>query len=406
LINYHFISLISWMSLKLVSNIYFYYFNNTLIIIDTMLLVWSESLTDDIYLLIEFLIGIYYSFEMITKIFAYGLIFNSDSYLRNKWNILDFSIALSIIFSRSFYLIMGLDFGVFRNLVVLRLLRVRSFDLILERLYFIMKDLFKTLFFVCCILTILGTVNLHLLSGILKYRCMDLLTGATHDDELCGNYACEITQICIQSLNNLDNGVSNYDNIFSSMLQLLKIITFNNWTDSVFLVQKTFLQFSFLYFLLWIIVGNFIVLNLILAILKVKYSEGVSKIENANKMIYKVFDFRKIKNYTLMLGKKMDSNLFDNQICNSFMNTLYSLKFNQIKLHKFPKLEGSVRGVKRKKKMNLVMKIANKYLCLGRWMNKPSKNPLDILWNKHLELIVDFKMKYDFPDIQDVLLDQ
>lgn len=400
------------MSLTLVSNIYFYYFNNTLIILDTMLLIWSESLKGDLYILIEVMIGFYYSFEMITKILAFGFILNSDSYLRNKWNILDFSIAMSIIFSRAAAFYMGLDFGIFRNFVVLRLLRVRSFDIILERLYFVMTDLFKTLFFVWCILIILGIVSLHLLSGLLKYRCMEILTGIIQNDAICGNYLCQPFEVCVKSLDNIDNGVSNYDNIFSSMLQLLKIITFNNWTDSVFVVQQAFLlRFSLLFFLMLIFVGNFIVLNLILAILKVKYTEGINKIENSNRIVYKVFDFRKIKKYTLMLGKKMnmDTGIFENQNCNNFMKMLYSLKFTQMKLHKFPKADSGTprhKGSRRRKKMSHFMRIVNRFFCFRffGFPNSENQNPVDFLKNKHLELIVDFKMKYEFPDISDVLL--
>ena len=36
-----------------------------------------------------------YSVEMVLKILALGFIFNSGSYLRNSWNILDFVIVVS-----------------------------------------------------------------------------------------------------------------------------------------------------------------------------------------------------------------------------------------------------------------------------------------------------------------------
>ena len=112
-----------------------------------------------------------------------------------------------------------------------------------------------------------------------------------------------------------------------------------------------------------------------------------------------------------MLGKKMnmDTNIFDNQNCNNFMKMLYSLKFTQMKLHKFPKADPGTprhKGSRRKKKMSHFMRIVNKFLCFGflGFRNSQNQNPVDFLKNKNLELIVDFKMKYDFPDISDVLL--
>ena len=391
----------------MVSTQYFYYFNNTLIIIDTTLLIWNQSLKNDIYQEIEFIIGAYYLFEMSSKILAYGFLINSDSYLRNKWNILDFSIAISIIFSRFFAFYTNVDLTIFRNLVVLRLLRIKSFDLILERLYFVMKDYLKTLFFVWSILISLAILCLHLLSGFLKYRCLNEITGLVLNDVLCGNYVCDIGYVCIKSLNNVDNGVSNFDNIFSSFMQTLKIITFNNWTDSLLLIQKTFFQFSIILFLILIIVGNFIVLNLILAILKVKYSEGINKINSLNKVMYKIFDFKKIKKYTLMLGKKLDSNIFNKSLENSnFMKSLYSLRFTSLKSNKYERNQKNKYAIK-KKKFNFFIKILNKYFFFGLLKRKNTTlTPLQFLKNKHLELIVDFKMNYHFDSIQDILLEK
>lgn len=356
------------------------------------------------YSLVEFLIGMYYMFEMITKVFAYGFIMNSDSYLRNKWNILDFSIVLSIISYRfsSFYL--QIDLGIFRNFVVLRLLRIKSFDIILERLYFVMKDLLKIYLFVFFVLITLSILNLHLLSGFLKYRCMSKLTGFIMVDEACGNYLCENEEICVNSLDNFDNGITNYDNIFSSFLQLLKIITFSNWTDSLFLIHKAFIRFAIFIFIILIVVGNFIILNLILAVLKVKYSEGVYKIQYSNKISQKLFDFKKIKKFTLMLGNKIDSNIFDNQITTNFMKSLYSLRFNHIKLRSYSQLKSDIQSKNRR--LNFIEKLSqkiSKFLCLNK---KSSHTNIEILKHKHLELFVDFKVKYEPNSLLDVLLDK
>lgn len=266
-----------------------------MIIIDTSLLIWNNTENQNNYEVLEFFIGICYLFEMIIKMFAYGLILNDDSYLRNKWNILDFSIAISIILYRFFLLYAAIDLGILRNFVILRLLRIKSFDVILERLYYVTKDLLKIYFFVFFILLTLAILTLHFWSGILKYRCLNTVTGIIDNSGACGNSICGFQEICIKSLNNFDNGITNFDNIFSAFLQNLKIITLNNWTISLFLVHKAFISFAIVIFIFLIVVGNFIILNLILAVLKVKYSE-VSKNDYSKKK-KKFLTLRKSENF-------------------------------------------------------------------------------------------------------------
>ena len=68
---------------------------------------------------------ILYTIEMGFKIFALGIYFNSNAYLKDYWNILDFVIILSgyvtLIFSSS-----SLNLSVLRALRVLRPLRTIS----------------------------------------------------------------------------------------------------------------------------------------------------------------------------------------------------------------------------------------------------------------------------------------
>jgi len=48
---------------------------------------YSETVAENVYLAI-------YSIEMIFKIFGFGFMLNKGAYLRDPWNILDFSIVL------------------------------------------------------------------------------------------------------------------------------------------------------------------------------------------------------------------------------------------------------------------------------------------------------------------------
>lgn len=62
--------------------------------------------------------------EMLTKIFALGLICNGkNSYLRSAWNLLDFIIVLSAVFSILFSRLIGLKLSFLKALRMLRILR-------------------------------------------------------------------------------------------------------------------------------------------------------------------------------------------------------------------------------------------------------------------------------------------
>ena len=49
---------------------------------------YSETVAENLYLAI-------YSMEMLFKIFGFGFIINKGAYLRDPWNVLDFSIVLT-----------------------------------------------------------------------------------------------------------------------------------------------------------------------------------------------------------------------------------------------------------------------------------------------------------------------
>lgn len=61
------------------------------------------------------------------------------------------------------------------------------------------------------------------------------------------------------------------------MLQVFRIFTLSDWTNIMYVIQKTYSNFSWIYAVSLIFFGNFFLLNLILAILKVKFGENQRK---------------------------------------------------------------------------------------------------------------------------------
>lgn len=64
--------------------------------------------------------------------------------------------------------------------------------------------------------------GLHLFNGILKKRCVDSVTQALIiPEKICNdNSVCELNQICLKNFENPDWGVTNFDNIGSSLLMV------------------------------------------------------------------------------------------------------------------------------------------------------------------------------------------
>ena len=137
----------------------------------------------------------------------------------------------------------------------------------------------KEIYLVFIFFLIISSLSCLLLFGeILKKKCMNLNYGIISQN-YCGNIKCSINSICIYSLENPEENLTNFDNIFSSNLQIMRIITLDNWTFPMNIVQRIFSNFSWIIFILIIFIGNFFVINLLIAALKVTFCDKIEKDE-------------------------------------------------------------------------------------------------------------------------------
>lgn len=218
---------------------------------------------------------------MLFKMAAYGLLFHENSYFRDGWNYLDFFVII-------FLVIMRLDVSFNFDISLLRMLRLliplKTTNQFLE-LQMILSVLFSSLpsLFIACLILLycylfFSIAGLQMYSGILKNRCIFEQTGLLanphdYDTVLCGNYICPEGYICAKLIKSAYEDVMSYDNIFFSLLQTLFIVTMDNWSNIMYDVLRTLNNYFWIYFILLIIVGNYILMNLTLAVIKVKFSE-------------------------------------------------------------------------------------------------------------------------------------
>lgn len=158
-------------------------------------------------------------------------------------------------------------------------------------------------------------MGLQLFAGILKNHCIYSQTGLQVNEEICGNLECGPEMFCGKGLKNEFSDVMNFDNAFSCFLQVLFVVTLDNWTTIMYSIQKAFTNFAWIYFVSLVILGAYMMNNLLLAVIKVKFSEsqnyllsGKDKINEKNKQKHKentkFYDFTLIKREGLWRKKQ------------------------------------------------------------------------------------------------------
>ena len=122
----------------------------------------------------------FYTIEMSLKIIAYGFVYNKGSYLRDSWNVLDFTI----IFTAYLPLVLSsksINLSALRSLRVLRPLRtissIKALKEILEALFKAIPPLQSVVVILIFFYTIFSIAGLQLFSGIMKKRCVSLGSG-------------------------------------------------------------------------------------------------------------------------------------------------------------------------------------------------------------------------------------
>ncbi len=255
----------------------------------------------------------FYSAEIILKMLAFGIVLSKDSYFRDGWNVLDFLVIIGLYLS--YASVKELNLSLLRLLRLLRPLKNAS---AFKGLRIILYSLFSALplLFICfCVLNFFYSVfaigGLQVFSGILKQRCFNQMTGISFSkDDVCGNRRCDFGFICGKMIENPYENVINFDNLFSSFLLTLFTVTLDNWTTIMYSVLRAYSNYAWIYHVTLAIFGNYFLLNLLLAIIKVKFGEShqilseENKKEKPNENFKQYIDLIDVKKEGLWEGKR------------------------------------------------------------------------------------------------------
>eukprot|EP01084_Bolivina_argentea_P291296 500624_1 len=235
----------------------------------------------------ELIFNILYTFEMIIKIIAWGLIFSGPrSYLKSSWNVLDIIVViggwLNMCFTNT-----G-NINALRSLRILKPLKaissVSGMKIQVKALLSSIPSLLNVLALMTFLLFVFGILGMQLLGGKLRYKCVSetdcgtIIIANNTETQIYGlcsqdniGQQCNKGTICIDVGYNPNNGVTSFDNILVSWLTILQCISLEGWTDTMYMINETSGKWFDIYFILLILFGSLFLINLIVAVIFIRF---------------------------------------------------------------------------------------------------------------------------------------
>ncbi|XP_033305318.1 muscle calcium channel subunit alpha-1 isoform X11 [Bombus bifarius] len=251
----------------------------------------DSNLTNQYLEKIEYIFLVIFTLECVMKIIAYGFVAHPGAYLRNGWNILDFSIVVIGMVSTVLSILMkeGFDVKALRAFRVLRPLRlvsgVPSLQVVLNSILRAMIPLLHIALLVLFVIIIYAIIGLELFSGKMHKTCRHNVTDAIMDNPIpCGSGGFQCDNVgpeyyCSRRFWEGPNwGITNFDNFGLAMLTVFQCVTLEGWTDVLYNIEDAMgSSWQWIYFISMVILGAFFVMNLILGVLSGEFSKEREK---------------------------------------------------------------------------------------------------------------------------------
>ncbi|KYQ52756.1 Voltage-dependent calcium channel type D subunit alpha-1 [Trachymyrmex zeteki] len=247
----------------------------------------DSNLTNQYLEKIEYVFLVIFTVECVMKIIAYGFVAHPGAYLRNGWNLLDFTIVVIGMVSTVLTILMkeGFDVKALRAFRVLRPLRlVSGLQVVLNSILRAMVPLLHIALLVLFVIIIYAIIGLELFSGKMHKTCRHNITDEIMDDPVpCGSGGFQCYQTgayyCSKQFWEGPNyGITNFDNFGLSMLTVFQCITLEGWTDVLYNIEDAMgSSWQWIYFISMVILGAFFVMNLILGVLSGEFSKEREK---------------------------------------------------------------------------------------------------------------------------------
>ena len=269
----------------------------------------------------EIVFLIIFTIEALLKVCALGFVWGRDTYLRNAWNVVDFAVLLLG------YLMVVLDkggsFSIIRIVRIFRPLRglshTSSIHILIEAYVLAVPIIFEVLLLLALIVFMFAILGVQLWNGSMHQRCYAYplkseslylgtmgydfdayfarnetrLEGVDVGTQLnppllvqndstipcgggrgCGSGVRGFDLKCEIHVSVIHSYVANFDNIVSSLFQVVRVITLDDWPDEMFDVQDASHTMAWVYFIILTIVGGYFLLYMVTSVLTVAFAEA------------------------------------------------------------------------------------------------------------------------------------
>ncbi|XP_072756807.1 ca[2+]-channel protein alpha[[1]] subunit D isoform X3 [Anoplolepis gracilipes] len=253
----------------------------------------DSNLTNQYLEKIEYVFLVIFTVECVMKIIAYGFVAHPGAYLRNGWNLLDFTIVVIGMISTVLMMLMkeGFDIKALRAFRVLRPLRlvsgIPSLQVVLNSILRAMVPLLHIALLVLFVIIIYAIIGLELFFGKMHKTCRHNLTDEIMDGPIpcdTGDSGFQCSRVgpdyyCSKQFWEGPNyGITNFDNFGLAMLTVFQCVTLEGWTDVLYNIEDAMgSSWQWIYFISMVILGAFFVMNLILGVLSGEFSKEREK---------------------------------------------------------------------------------------------------------------------------------
>ena len=236
-----------------------------------------------------------FTFEMFTKILAYGFAMHKGSYLRDPWCQLDF-VVVTMAWLPILYPALG-NYSVLRAFRALRplraLKRLPGMPVLVQWILDVMPKMGSVFGLCSFMILVFGIVGMELFKGSLHYRCArsGFTAGSLSQDEedFDTRISCNPNREdqCIDGTSceffhsNPNDGTTSFDSVGMALITLVQAITFDDWANPMFRLSSSFSESVWIYFVLLVMLGGYFILNLFLAVIFLEYEETKKRMANA-----------------------------------------------------------------------------------------------------------------------------
>ncbi|CAD8123254.1 unnamed protein product [Paramecium sonneborni] len=254
----------------------FYKIFMSIVILVNLIIFVSQIIEDDTFVVYEIMVIYIYICDQILRILSKGIIGHKHAYFRVVKNWFDLILTILQINTTLLHNIVQVNFSPLRLITLLLYLGdfVPGLKIMLKSLGKSLKYLFEAFIIVIIFCLFFATFGQSLFHGLINYRCLPKYYDSLDSQPWisCKITSCPDDLIC-QYVSQGPNIPTSFNNILSSYAQVLRTITMDDWTWIMYVTLKSYGTYIWVYYLLIIFFGGFFGFNLVIAVLKIHYSQ-------------------------------------------------------------------------------------------------------------------------------------